>query len=209
MQGKPLIALGALLLMSTAALAQTAAEAPQPPPLPLHQPVPEAMAPAPEAAPVAPATGPGDLAKPAETAPAEIAAAPSEAAKGIIAEQDQGQVLGSDLLGAEVVDLAGEKVGTVKDLILDGQQLTGVVVTVGGFLGMGATDVGLGIGELTPTDDGGAFSVAMSREQLEAAPPFMTLAMIESEREADRMRQQQMQQQAQPPISTLPAPQQQ
>jgi hypothetical protein len=181
MQSKAVIVIGTLLAMSTAAIAQTARETPQP----LPQPMPEATAPAPEAAPSGPAAG-------------------------VIAEQSSGQSLGSELIGADVLDATGEQVGDIEDVILDeANQLVGVVVATGGFLGIGKRSVGVELDMLKPSTEPVGYVISLSRAELEAAPPFMTVAAIEAQREAEILQQQQMQQQAQPPISTpAPVPQQ-
>src|SRR5262247_487534 len=77
----------------------------------------------------------------ATTAPAAGTTGPEQT---IIPEQKETEVLAEDLVGAKVFGPDGEKVGTVEDLILDEQnKVTGVVVGVGGFLGMGKKEVGL------------------------------------------------------------------
>jgi sporulation protein YlmC with PRC-barrel domain len=135
--------------------------------------------------------------------PADAQTAPMAPASGLINEQAEGQMLVSDYMGADVLDANGEQIGDISDLILDEQhKVVGFVIATGGFLGVGAHNVGVALGDLTVSTDPKGFTIATSREELEAAPEFKTLAAIEAEREAQMLQQQQQQQ---PP--TTPAPQ--
>lgn len=90
---------------------------------------------------------------------------------------DTGMLAGmtaDEIIGRNVVDIAGDNVGSVGDLLLgaDGQ-ITHVMVDVGGFLGLGARTVALEVGSLTAEQgDGGDFVVALTREQIEALPEY-------------------------------------
>ena len=79
-----------------------------------------------------------------------------------------------ELTGADVQDAAGNSIGTVGDLVLEGDRLTGARIDVGGFLGIGTRDVIVPIEALsvTRTADGGVDHVqtSLSRTQLEALP---------------------------------------
>src|SRR5262245_57759973 len=92
--------------------------------------------------PPAAASGSQAAAQPeAMTAPAAGTTGPEQT---IIPEQKESEVLAEDLVGANVFGPDNEKVGTIEDLILDEQKkVTGVVVGVGGFLGIGKKEVGL------------------------------------------------------------------
>ncbi|WP_159711100.1 PRC-barrel domain-containing protein [Geminicoccus flavidas] len=77
----------------------------------------------------------------------------------------------SELVGQNVLDVAGQKVGRVSDLVIDAdQRVEAVVVEVGGFLGMGATPVLLETASLQQEGDG-TIRVGLSREQLDNLPP--------------------------------------
>jgi sporulation protein YlmC with PRC-barrel domain len=90
---------------------------------------------------------------------------------------DTGMLAGmtaDEIIGRNVVDIAGDDVGSVGDLLLgaDGQ-ITHVMVDVGGFLGLGARTVALEVGSLTAEQgDGGDFVVGLTREQIEALPEY-------------------------------------
>ncbi len=79
------------------------------------------------------------------------------------------------LMGADVFDNAGNKVGSVKDVIIGGQDdVLSLLVDVGGFLGMGAHTVNLPIDDArigwSQDNDDVRVQVAMTRSQLEAMP---------------------------------------
>lgn len=58
------------------------------------------------------------------------------------------------LEGMEVVDRAGEKVGTIKSIVLaPDRRRAHAVITAGGFLGMGARDVMVSLSDLRQTSD--------------------------------------------------------
>jgi sporulation protein YlmC with PRC-barrel domain len=114
---------------------------------------------------------------------------------GLIETQAEGQRLASELIGSDVADGTGEAVGVVTDLILDDEnQVIGAVISTGGFLGIGKHEVGVDIAQLQRDPAWDLYVIAWSREEIEAAPAFLTLAEQEAEREAELLRQQQMQQ---------------
>lgn len=85
--------------------------------------------------------------------------------------------LGSKIVGANVYSTAGEKLGDVNDLIIDGTgRLTGVVVGVGGFLGVGEKNVALSWNAVTvgAMEKGKPrLSVDVTRDALDKAAPFV------------------------------------
>ena len=101
------------------------------------------------------------------------------------------QTLSSSYIGATVLIGSGEEresVGTVSQLIFDEQDaITGAVVDVGGFLGIGAKPVGLQWDSLkrVKNEQSVAFTTSMTREELENAPAFETQAEIASEENID------------------------
>jgi hypothetical protein len=111
---------------------------------------------------------------------------------GFIAQQSPDHVLATDLIGVNVIGADDASIGSVKDLVMDGQnRLAGVVVGVGGFLGIGEKSVGIPIDALNFVPDveatatigtgvPGARDIAeirvpMTREQLDDAPTFSRL----------------------------------
>ncbi|WP_181358907.1 PRC-barrel domain-containing protein [Pseudothauera lacus] len=59
-----------------------------------------------------------------------------------------------DLEGMKVVDSAGDKVGTIKQIVLAADRKSAhAVISSGGFLGIGATDILVSLDKLTPVGD--------------------------------------------------------
>jgi sporulation protein YlmC with PRC-barrel domain len=121
------------------------------------------------------------------TAEMEQPAAGSDEA--VITEQKEGQMKAEDLMGMTVVSGQGEEIGQVRDLIFDqNEKITGVVVGVGGFLGIGAKNVALNWdqAEVQQNPDTGeeVILVTLTREELEAAPEFKTAEEKQAEEEA-------------------------
>lgn len=81
--------------------------------------------------------------------PGTTATAP-QTTKIFVEHGKPGERLSSKLIGADVYSAAGEKIGDVNDLVLDpAGKVSGVVVGVGGFLGVGEKDVALSWSAMT------------------------------------------------------------
>ncbi len=81
----------------------------------------------------------------------------------------------SNLIGADVKTAKGEDVGSVNDLIIDQKgQVVAIVVSVGGFLGLGEKDVAIGWGDVTRSaiSDDNELQIKSTREGLMSAPEF-------------------------------------
>jgi sporulation protein YlmC with PRC-barrel domain len=114
--------------------------------------------------------------------------------------QDEGTLLAGDLQGLSVIGAEGDSIGTIDDLILHPEGgIFGAVVSVGGFLGIGAKEVALSWNEFQYAPEEQVARVNFTREDLEQAPDFKTLADIEAEQMA-------MQQQQMPDQGAVPAP---
>lgn len=109
-----------------------------------------------------------------------------------IGEQLQGEILASKLIGQPVVNANDEKIGDINDLLFsENNELTGVVIGVGGFLGIGEKSVAMSIDGLQFQQDADGNDMlvsSMSQAQLEEAPEFQTLDELEL---ADTQAQQQ------------------
>jgi sporulation protein YlmC with PRC-barrel domain len=193
-----------LLLLSTvaslAAFPALAQEATEPAPLP---------APTEEAAPAQPAdqAPAGDMTQqptidPATTAEAEPPASPPPS-EALIPAQAADEVRAEKLIGMTVYDTNGDKVGQVKDILFnENGQATGMVLSVGGVLGLGAKSVGLQWSEVDIQPDAEVAKIQYNKDQLEAAPDFKTQEAQKAEADAAQM---QLQQTA-PAAGTAPAP---
>ena len=79
------------------------------------------------------------------------------------------------LMGADVYDATGENIGSVDDVVVDGDnRISDVVVDVGGFLGIGSHTVKLPISQArigwSDADDDVRVQVQMTADQLEQLP---------------------------------------
>lgn len=147
--------------------------------------------------------------EPAEAPADEEVAAEEEAAPPadmqFIEVQEEAQFLANDeVIGKNVVNVMDEEVGTIADLVMDQEQkLVGVVLSVGGFLGIGEKWVAVSVDQIDfPTRDQPArLLVTVTEEQLKNAPDFTTLATVEAEQAAEEAQGQAMQQQIPPPTT--------
>lgn len=116
----------------------------------------------------------------------------------VITAQKDGQVLSDSYIGADVVARSSEgveNVGKVSELLLDeNDKIVGVVVDVGGFLGIAAKPVGLAWNGLSEEMSDGAvmLKTSLTREELEAAPEFKTLAAVQVESDQKMIDQEQV-----------------
>lgn len=83
-------------------------------------------------------------------------------------------VKASDIIGMEVRNMQNETIGDVKDIIvhLGGARVVGVVVSTGGFLGMGDTLSVVPASKLKATPDGNDLMMDATKETLKNAPRF-------------------------------------
>jgi sporulation protein YlmC with PRC-barrel domain len=139
-----------------------------------------------ETAPAAPATSDSVGTVAAE---APVAPPPSEA---VIPAQRANEVRAETLIGATVFSPEGDKVGTVKDILFDTNgKATGLVLSVGGIMGLGAKSVGLTWDEVDVQPDPKLLQVKYTEDQLEAAPAFKTQEAQQAEADAQRVQSQQ------------------
>jgi hypothetical protein len=85
--------------------------------------------------------------------------------------------LASRLLGTNITNMEDESIGEIEDLVIrNGNELTGLVVSVGGFLGIGERHVVVDPNTITISadadGDGWMATANTTREALEAAPEF-------------------------------------
>ncbi|MGE0456746.1 MAG: PRC-barrel domain-containing protein [Bauldia sp.] len=106
-------------------------------------------------------------------------------AQGFIEFQTADEFLATELIGHAVVNPAEENLGAINNLIISaGGNLTGVIVGVGGFLGIGVKDVAISWDALTLGTIDGDLRIVLDadRAAIDAAPDFQTLAELGIER---------------------------
>jgi sporulation protein YlmC with PRC-barrel domain len=137
------------------------------------QKAPEPAKPAEAAKPAEP-TKPADAAKAAEAAKPKVVAIP----KGVFFKgQSATQYMAKTrLIGAKVTNKSGEVIGDIEDLIFAAgtNELQGVIMGVGGFLGVGEKKIGVQMSALTMTlKDGKRVPVIdVTKDVLAAVPAF-------------------------------------
>jgi sporulation protein YlmC with PRC-barrel domain len=87
-----------------------------------------------------------------------------------------GQIRFTQINGATVYDVQNQKIGDVKDIILDRNgRVADVVLDVGAFLGMGGKLVAVNMNDIKVTFDDNnkpKFAVDMTKDQLKSAQAF-------------------------------------
>ncbi|WP_322997726.1 PRC-barrel domain-containing protein [Castellaniella sp.] len=125
-------------------------------------------------------------------------------------QQEASQVLASNLIGMPVrngTDDKAEDIGKITDLVLNQDQKTvNVLIGVGGFLGIGAKNVGVPLDKVAFNTQAKTAVVHMSKGELEKAPAYVTLADKQAKQEQAEQQSQLKQQQTQPPSSPLGSP---
>lgn len=83
-------------------------------------------------------------------------------------------IMPSKLVGQDVYHNQGDKIGNVADLVIDnGKTITGVVISVGGFLGMGDHYVLIDPSSMVLSDKNGLHGVVdTNKDNLKNAPAF-------------------------------------
>jgi hypothetical protein len=144
--------------------------------------------------------------EPAEEELAEEEEATPPAEMEFIQVQDEAQFLADEeVIGKNVVNVMDEKVGTITDLVMDQEQkLVGVVLSVGGFLGIGDKWVAIPVDQIDfpSAEQPARLLVAVTEEQLKNAPDFVTREEAQAEEEAAQAEQQALEQQPQLPSPT-------
>lgn len=129
--------------------------------------------------------------EPADQMAAEEEAPPAD--MEFLQVQEEAQFLANDeVIGADVHNDMDEKVGTIADLVMDqDQKLVGIVLSVGGFLGIGDKWVAVPVEQIDfpSTEQPARLLVTVTEEQLTNAPDFMTREAVEAEQD-EAMQQQ-------------------
>ena len=124
----------------------------------------------------------------------------ADSSQRIISQQTENQLFTNDLIGAKVTGISGavenpekQNIGEIDSLIIDKQgRMVGVILSVGGFLGIGDKLVGIKWDELNiaTAEDGIKISASLDKALLEQAPKYKTQTQIQMERQAEQARKQ-------------------
>lgn len=86
-------------------------------------------------------------------------------------------ILSTSLKGLAVYNTGNEKVGTIRDMVVASGRLSGYVLSVGGFLGLGDRDVVVDPAGLAVSYDSNGkvwhAKIDATKDQLKAAPAFV------------------------------------
>ncbi len=112
----------------------------------------------------------------------------------VIEAQEPTQDRAEQLIGMTVKGANEETIGSAEDLLIDDRkEVMGVVISVGGFLGIGSKSVAVNWDEVAvrenPETGSSEMVVNWTKEQLEAAPAFKTTEDQEAEAAAIQMQQ--------------------
>ena len=137
------------------------------------------------------------LAQTAQPTSSEGPAPPSSQQQAVITQQDESQVRVYRLVGSKAVGADGQAIGKVDDLLLDrDQKMVAVIVSVGGFLGMGSKSVALPAGRVDISQaygDERVVKVDATKDELIAAPAFKTREVMKAEADEQAARARAMQ----------------
>lgn len=93
----------------------------------------------------------------------------------IMPEEEETQIRAEKLMGMQVVNPQGEELGTVSDIVFDESgMVNGIVLSTGGFLGIGAKPVGISWSDMASAMDADVLTIDVSKEQIAQAPEFKT-----------------------------------
>ncbi len=109
-----------------------------------------------------------------ETDDDDAAAISPSAEEKLVRDQKSSELLVDWVTGATVTSPDGETVGEIEDVIVDKDsgKVTGAILSVGGFLGIGSKDIAVAWDELQIDYDAQEISIDLTREDAEAAPEY-------------------------------------
>jgi hypothetical protein len=117
-------------------------------------------------------------ADPAQDAPTAVPSESTTQETGMptdrfLTAQDDKQTVSNEVIGASVHNEEGASIGKIDGLLFDeNDRIIAGIVSVGGFLGIGAKNVAVNWNEFQFQPENEVVIASLSREQLEAAPTF-------------------------------------
>ena len=109
------------------------------------------------------------------TEDADEAAAAASAAEKVEVQQAENEWRIDWITGASVTSPDGTDIGSISDLIVDGDtgEMKAAIIGVGGFLGIGQKQIALPWADLTINSDAQEITSDLTREEAEAAPEYV------------------------------------
>lgn len=103
-----------------------------------------------------------------------FAIAPAIAQDALLQRQSPSELSGDWVLGTPVISLDGTSIGSINDIIIDKEEarVTAAVVSVGGFLGIGAKQIAVDWNKLEINWDANEIRLDITREEAEAAEEY-------------------------------------
>jgi hypothetical protein len=109
--------------------------------------------------------------------------------------QDDKQTVSYEVIGASVHNQEGEPIGKIDGLLFDeNDRIIAGIVSVGGFLGIGAKNVAVNWDEFQFQPENEVVIASLSREQLEAAPTFTDRQAMKVQAEIEQREREMVQQ---------------
>jgi sporulation protein YlmC with PRC-barrel domain len=101
-----------------------------------------------------------------------------------ITEQSADQTRAENIVGAKVVNSAGDEIGTISDIILDKDgKISGIVIESGGVFGVGAKRVAISTAKLPSMKEANVLLIGLSPDELKQAPEFKTIEEKKAEQQ--------------------------
>ncbi len=107
-----------------------------------------------------------------------LAAQTTTQAPAFVAQQQNSEVLGTDFVGTPVVTKDKQQIGKISNLVFDHTgHIELAVIGIGGFLGIGEKEVAVPFESLKgdKVNDKDVFLIDATKEEVKAAPTYMTL----------------------------------
>ena len=138
-------------------------------------------------------------ADPAQDAPAAVPSETTTEETGMtdrfFTAQDDKQTVSYEVIGASVHNQEGEAIGKIDGLLFDeNDRIIAGIVSVGGFLGIGAKNVAVNWDEFQFQPENEVVIASLSREQLEAAPTFTDRQQLKVQAEIEQREREMVQQ---------------
>jgi len=106
--------------------------------------------------------------------PLFMVAATATSQEALVTNQGDDELRGEWVIGADVTSPEGDSIGSIEDIILSQEDgtVTAAIVSVGGFLGIGAKSIAIEWSELQIDWDANEVNVNLTQQEAEDAPEY-------------------------------------